>query len=371
MQAVREEARSPLRIFPTVAFVALTTIYTGATAGPVRSSSPVVWTQEQLRDGLEAEVDTRDPKAVLRYVVSGLPRAITVYPSEQYYYVLFAAAGRFFRGSFNFYERSLDDGRFVFSYDEIADFERPLHDRHEGVVEVGPEVGASLVATGDDRYELRYEGRTTAIRFVRPARVDPESVGLAFTEELVGSVVDESGLHFFLVYSGDCRELAWILDETGPVRETFVSFHGGLSIGTRTGFAFVTEETDAIGARKVLVGVRSEHEEQNTWYDGPFDQLPDHEIRTGQVRLGEYLVRVDPALEDRIDQYGRWLNQTGSRVAVTPYTAYSHVADLVAIVVEARSRTEAGHSLVCGLLRAVARDREERTRHEGSVRHRP
>jgi hypothetical protein len=59
-------------------------------------------------------------------------------------------------------------------------------------------------------------------------------------------------------------------------------------MGKRTGFAFYQ---DGLRHRKILVGVYEANYRLNTYFDGPFDQLPDNFIE------GETLRKAIPQIQ--------------------------------------------------------------------------
>jgi hypothetical protein len=311
-------------------------------ASPVPSPAAIT-TQEQYLQGLMADVDVADSLAVFAYVFAGLPDLITVFPSENYYYVRFHAKGREFRGSLNFFASTVDDGSFGFVYEEVGAYEWPLYDGVQGRLEVTPAGPARLNRVADQEYALSFRGRTVRVRFHRLDQHPPRQARLREGEVFVANTLDESGTAFHLVFSGECASFVWLLDEEHGVREPLVEFSAGLRVGVRTRFAFYYDEP---ARRTILIGVHAEEERRNSWYDGPFDQLPDNEIKAGRVRLAEYLQRAPATAGTATDAYGIFLDDPESRVAITPYATYTRPSDLVRDIEEARGRSDG-----CALIR--------------------
>src|SRR6202008_2567057 len=93
-------------------------------------------------------------------------------------------------------------------------------------------------------------------------------------------------------------------------------------VGKRTGFAFYR---DHLRDRKILIGAYKPNMLTNTWFDGPFDQLPDNFIQGEALR--DAFVANDPGLKGRIDRFGAFPGGE-ERMAIDPYLPYSAVSDL-------------------------------------------
>ncbi|MCA9730258.1 MAG: hypothetical protein KC729_21415, partial [Candidatus Eisenbacteria bacterium] len=66
----------------------------------------------------------------------------------------------------------------------------------------------------------------------------------------------------------------------------------------------------------------------NTWYDGPFDQLPDAYVKNGQIDMKEYIVAHTGLNPDVMDRYGSLVHIPGTRVPIAPYRMYRDPAEL-------------------------------------------
>ena len=74
------------------------------------------------------------------------------------------------------------------------------------------------------------------------------------------------------------RSFHYLLDETVKVADDFfpVKYSERVLVGKRTGFAFYNDTP-----RRILIGTFERNSQLNTYFDGPFDQLPDNFIRRG------------------------------------------------------------------------------------------
>jgi hypothetical protein len=93
-----------------------------------------------------------------------------------------------------------------------------------------------------------------------------------------------------------------------------------IQIGKRTGFAFYRDRN-----RKILIGVDERQSWLNTYFDGPFDQLPDNFIEGETLR--DAIVAADPSAKGRIDRLGHFADGSG-RYLIHPYLPYRQIGDL-------------------------------------------
>lgn len=313
---------------------------------------PALVTNEQFIASLyERDLDLADPMAVFRFVFSSLKDEILLYPTENYYYFQFAAQGKTIWGSIHLQAHRVADGVLGFGYIEKGQ-DVAAADRVGGSADLDAGDGLAVERVHDFAYDVTFDGRT--VRFLLNA-LDlrpPSKLQLTDSEELVEPTFDESGLRFFLVFNNELERLYWLLDEERYVPESFTRHSDALVIGDRTGFAFYP---DLENNRKLLVGVYGPNVRWNNWYDGPFDQLLDNYVTTGQVDVRPYLERHDGTAAGKIDRYGRYF-EDGQRIAVAPYATYFRAEDLAAtvgacLVVESRNEryaclTTASHDLL-------------------------
>jgi len=264
--------------------------------------------------------DINNAKEVLGYILDRLPSEVTIYPSENYYYFTFTANGRFFKGSLSLFAHNRDLGVVDIGYIELKDNIHRLNDAKMGGFGLFTAKDSFyLKKINDFRYSLSYRNRQVIFNLYQPGLKPPQKAKLIPDEAYVGPSFDESGLQFFLVYNKNQRHLYWLLNEDDFVAETFYNYTPDILIGERTSFAFYN---DTANARKILIGVKGENVLQNNWYDGPFDQMPDNYVYSGQLEVKQYLENSYPGTAGRIDKYGSYLDEKGSRIAVAPYLVY-------------------------------------------------
>jgi hypothetical protein len=286
-------------------------------------------TNEDFIRGLYADdIDLNDTLAVFRFVFAKLPRTITVYPTENYYYFRFISRGKTIGGSLSLFAHNRDRGILGFGYSEHAeDIGIPDPEaRMGGGKEFGPEDGVAVRKIDDFTYRVTFEGKSVTVRLNDAGLEPPQRARLLPEEVFVGPVHDESGLQFHLLFNNATRRFQYLLNQDGFVPERFRTFTYGTIIGDRTGFVF---HDDASLGRRLLIGVKGHNVVKNNWYDGPFDQLPDNRIATGEIDLQPYIEAAYPEVAGNIDRYGHYLDDPGTRVAIAPYFVYFTPEDLM------------------------------------------
>ena len=191
-------------------------------------------------------------------------------------------------------------------------------------VRFGRRQGLYMMGLGRHRWLCQY-GWSTVVFVLNPIHmVPPTQARLLPGEVWAAPVLDESGLQFHLVFQSDPPHLFWILNQDLPVAEGFDHITTDIAIGRRTRFAYYIDQPNH---RWILVGVDRRNSVENTWYDGPFDQIPD-EIDSGGLGLRKYFEIVYPNVRGQIDEHGRYKLIPQSEVAVTPWMLYDNVEDL-------------------------------------------
>jgi hypothetical protein len=271
---------------------------------------------EALRDG---GVGIEDPLAVFAAVLKKLPDRVQVYPTENYFYFRFSQSGVVYSGNIRLAVDERDRGRVSFAYGERpTDWNPSPRARH---VVLGAEQGVSVEKAGRLSYRIAHAGKSVTfdLKDLSSARPPPET--MRPDEQFLGPVFDESGISFFLLFNSRLKLFHYILDETVPVADQFMTRRGDpIQIGKRTGFAFYVFD-----GRKILVGVDERQSRLNTFLDGPFDQLPENLIEGEALR--DAIVAADPGAKGKIDRLGNFADG-GGRYLIHPYMLYRQPGDL-------------------------------------------
>jgi len=287
---------------------------------PSPSAQPALITNQSVVEGLATPLDTDDEMAVFRAVFATLDDEVVVHPTENYFYFRLWAGGRAITGSLALSIRHRDAGTLSFGYRTRDAGVEPGTWSAGGGALLTERDGVGVRRVSDLVYDVSFEGRTVRFRLNPTELAPPGEVPLAAGETYVGPVLDESGLAFHLLYDPARPGLFLVLDDRRPVPERFGRLRPRLAVGERTGFAFWEEGEPG---RRLLVGVAGEHVLANDWLDGPFDQMPDNAVGHGRIPAWRhYLEASYPAVRGRIDEYGYYLDEEGTRVAVAPYLVY-------------------------------------------------
>ena len=261
-----------------------------------------------------------DPLSVFGFVLSRLPERVQVLPTENYYYFRFVHGGIVYDGNILLSASERDQGRISFAYGELPwDQGRDPKVHH---MLLGEAQGVRVEKVDVLVYRITFRGRSVIFTLNDLRGHKPPAGLLTPNERLLGPVFDESGIRFFLVFNPGVRVFHFLLDETDGVADQF--FRSKVSdrvvIGKRTGFAFYED-----GGRKILVGVRERDSRLNTYYDGPFDQLPENFIEGEELQ--DAILSVVPGLKGRIDRLGKFIGRPG-RFLIHPYLLYRSEQDL-------------------------------------------
>jgi hypothetical protein len=309
----------------------------------------VLVTNETLIRGLHHASQMDDRLSVFRYVFSSMDDEVTVYPTENYYYFEFALGGVLLKGNIGLLAHNRDAGLVSFSYREDYAVTDINHKPLSRELSLTAQDGVYLKKLSDFKYTISFEGKTVIFNLNDIGLAPPRKATLSVDETFVGPSFDESGLQFYLIYNKKCQTLFWILNEDDSVLEQFLSYTSELLIGRRTEFAFYDDKDNN---RKILIGVKESNMIRNTWYDGPFDQLPDNYIKNGSVELQKYIEASYQDAKGEIDKYGIFLDKKDARIAIIPYVNYSSKDELVKLIDALRASPKSRTDFYCKLTKA-------------------
>ncbi len=319
-----------------IRFILIATLFLCGTLGAqAQQSSPTpfggIQTNESTINGLrDGATELRDSIAVFRRLFAGFSDTVVIYPSENYYYFGFTAAGRTIMGSVSLFPHERDSGRIGFGYTEKRDRDRwNEKDLVGGWGTFGAAEGVMVERIDAMRCRVTCDGRGVVFRFHDLPTNAPPSGFLRSDERFVLRNLDESGVGFLLLFNMTMKRFYWVLDPEQPETETYRLLTSTIAVGERTEFAF---HVDTIGRRLVLIGVQGHNVLNNNWYDGPFDQLPDNQIESGVFELQSYIEQAMPQMTGRVDRYGHYMDNPATRVAIAPYLVYYSDQDLIDIV---------------------------------------
>ena len=312
----RTLARAPLAAAAILLLALACLTPTAAAENPIHTNEAYV---DEVRT--EPGFDIAKIDEVFAYVFGQLPAEVKVYPTENYYYFKFVHGGVPYAGNFRLDVADRDKGIIHFAYfSENNSFDQQPISEHLAYT---AELGAAVKKTGDLDYAVTARGKTVVfhlndLRGVKPA---PEMV--AAGEDFIGPVFDESGVPMFMMWNQDLEMFLYVLDETKPA-ETYLDSQvsSQIKLGLRSGFAWYR---DRYLERWILVGVPAAQTEFNTYFDGPFDQLPDNFVEGEKLR--DAFLTLSPEVKGQIDRWGNSEDLTG-RMLADPYMLYSDESEL-------------------------------------------
>lgn len=260
---------------------------------------------------------------VFGHVFASLPERVRVYPTENYFYFTFGYDGLTYAGNMRLDVKDRDQGVLHFAYfNQNEDWNVELLTQYRPL---SMEDGVKVEKVEDLLYKVTFRGKSTLFALNDLAHVTPPPEQVAEEEEYIGPVFDESGVQFYLLFHRQDKRFMFVLNEAAPKSEELLAYSDGdpsILVGLRTGFAFYQ---DRYLDRKILIGVYVGNVDNNNYFDGPFDQLPDNFLQ-GDV-LKDAILAIYPDLEGQIDRFGNFQDHEG-RFLVNPYTNYLYLNEL-------------------------------------------
>ena len=263
-------------------------------------------------------VDYKKPADFFDYLFKRFPSYAVVYPTETYYYYTAPMAdGTVISGNMRLLDAQ--DGILHIGYFDKND---PHNEGSSGwAADFGPEDGVSIKAISEFVFDVTYQGRTIRFSLSDFLHESPKELQLLAEEEFVSQIQDESGMRFFLLYNNKTASFYYLLNEENGVNETVNEFVDHYLLGSRTNYVYYYDRNYN---RKILVGLSKQSIYNNDYYDGPFDQVPP------RLPIKEKLEAAYPYVKYRggIDAHGNFVEQEGSRVAISPYFDYENLSQL-------------------------------------------
>lgn len=285
----------------------------------VLSSSAVanIYTNQTFIESLSAfdEVDDTDMNTVLALVLDKTLEVMTVYPTEGYYYFWFYHRGNLIRGNLRFSYDLVDKGQVSFAYYYDIEGKGGSESKINHKIYSSKD-GLKLIRLSPKKYQLSYQGIQKTVVLNIPSS-DYQTISID-KEVSLGDMQDESGVVFTFIFNHATKQFYYLLDGSRDY-EYYYDLSPHVSVGARTGFVYF-HDNSRVQSRKVLVGVANRNSELNNFYDGPFDQLPDHNL--GHTKFKDYIAQAYPYFEGKVDSHGNFLDSESSRVAVDNYVHY-------------------------------------------------
>jgi hypothetical protein len=296
-----------------------------------------------------------DPIAVFAFVLNSLPERVKVYPTENYFYFRFVHGGTPYAGNIRLDPRDRDQGKVQFAYyKDIAEWMGVTPETDIPGVDITLDTSRDVKVKQLDQlvYRVSYKGKSVDFALNDLSQVKPPPTAIGADEKFLGPVFDESAIRFFLVYNPKLKVFHYVLDETTKVPEEFfkTARTDRILIGRRTGFAFYRDHRLD---RKILIGAFEANSVLNTYFDGPFDQLPENFI-DGETLRGA-IVDANPSVKGKVGRLGHYADGNG-RYVIHPYMLYRKESDLYRAHRCATAKARAADYYRCFALDDAAQD---------------
>ena len=319
-------------IFSILGVAALTVGCVSSCAKKTHEARGILTNDSFIRGLYAKNDDFSNALKLFGHVFSQLEDEVTVYTGENNYYVQYPIQGRIVGSILSLSVEDRDKGKIGFSYierNENIGLER-LSRRIGGGKVFSAEDGVHVSKVSDFAYRVTFNNKTVTFKLYQPGLQGPPAHQIGPHEIFVGPVIDESGFDFHLMFDRASKRLFLVLDERRGLPDVFTRLENDLVIAERSRVAFFD---DAALKRKILIGVHGDNTLENNWWDGPHDQMPDNYIALGMIpHYQEILEASYPGSKGRIDKFGRYINEPGTRIAVAPYTVYFSMRQIKELV---------------------------------------
>jgi hypothetical protein len=285
-------------------------------SGFVHAEGRIQFNETFIR-GLRSTQDMNDKLGVFAQVFAELPTKVFVYPTENYYYFAFTANGQVYSGNVRLSPDAWMTHRIHFAYGENREAASTQH------ICLGPEHGVLVEALGAFRYRVSFADKRVEFQLNELPQTLPQGFQQLPWEIFLGRSMDESGIGFLLMYSLAYDHFFWVLDEQLWPDWSTQWLAPSLQKHPGSGFVFFV---DLDLERRVLVGVDRSEVLANSYFDGPFDQLPDNFI--APTPFAELAQRAFPSIRGRINRHGEYWHKP-ARIALLNYRIYSDPGELI------------------------------------------
>ncbi len=247
-------------------------------------------------------------------VFLSIPSQQRIYPTENYYYFTSNIRGVSLKGNIGLFQSLIHKGMINFAIKESTPDVFDDKDIFSRSKVMGSSDGLKIELRDELTVVLTYRDLKREFTLSKPKLTKT-------SEDSVAALQDESGYEFILNFNSAEKVFYYTIADTQLLIDNFLELNGKFLLGKRTGFVFYK-----LGNEKILIGVNARQIWNNTWYDGPFDQMPDNAIAAKEFDFLKYLKQAYPE-KIFISEFGDIAEN--SRVAITPYLAYENMKELM------------------------------------------
>ncbi len=263
-----------------------------------------------------------DAFSVLSFVLNSLPDEVMVYPTENYYYFNFLYGGVKYAGNLRLDASDRDAGKIHMAYfNANTEWGSSL----KSISKVfSAKDGVRVEAVEKLKYRVSFRGRNVVFKLNDLSTVKPPAAMMLADEQYIGPVFDESAVQFFLFYNSKIKSFLYVLNRSKTRIDVLLEdkTRPRIRVAQRSGFVFYQ---DHFLDRLILIGVYERNVVLNTYFDGPFDQLPDNFIRGDELK--QAIIDQNPKVAGTIDRFGN-APDGRSRLSISPYLLYLSVDEL-------------------------------------------
>ncbi|PCI44409.1 MAG: hypothetical protein COB49_11165 [Alphaproteobacteria bacterium] len=305
-------------------FLAITT-FIAVTACSAEISDPV--RNFALNENMIGEIavgnrnDACDYSEVLPQLLAQIGPEANIYPSENYYYFSFNHAGSLFSGSLRLSSDRRDDGEIDYvcyeSYRSWIHADDGIHvQKHLSAVD-----GVMVEKLSALSYRVKYGGEQTRFFLHKLDHTRPGSP-LLQNDIRVSRTQDESGAAFELIFNSKINDFYFLLDLQMSAPDGFIRSAPNTLISRRTGFVYYHNPARK---RHVLVGVNRREALLNSYFDGPFDHLPENDYI--EIGFWDFVYKAYPNMIGNHTPGGT-IDADGMIFSIRPYRLYDQTSDL-------------------------------------------
>ena len=257
--------------------------------------------------------DFNNAEGIARFAFRKIPFVAEIIPTERYYYFRLGVREGSAMGNFRLV--NAEEGFMTMGYSRISNPEetgQPLF--------LNAERGALIMHLFSRYWLVSYAGHFVV--FVMPPEVysAPSNFRLEAEEEYVGWDRDESGVAFHLLYNKKLPSFYYVLDQSlAPIEDLQVP-STDLFLGKLTAFVYWTPEGSD---RKYLIAARDADIKANTYYDGPFDQVPARRPMRDLIYAAYPYIKLGGT-----DPFGNFCLSNAVKMAIGPYMPYSDLEEI-------------------------------------------
>ncbi len=264
-------------------------------------------------------VDIKEQRSVLYALLSQIKPRAEILPSENYYYFSFYDHGLPYSGSLRLAAESRDKGVLELNYNKSYDRSQAPDAGIETTLSAKD--GVEVIKLDKFLYRVVYKDVAVTFKLHELKMELTPSTKLFKGEIYIASLYDESGIEFDIVYSTPRNGFMYLLKTDKPGCEPTKSIGSNMFVGERSGFVYYR---DSLFNRDILIAVNADRVYENSYYDGPFDQLPENYY--DKIDLFKYIYKVYPNLNGELNSFGSY--KDGSIFALIAYRQYRSLTEL-------------------------------------------